>query len=198
MSAFDNLMAIRGLTKPHQDEVKITGSDPVLKSNFRLADSAAAALASVGVAVNDLWELKTGRRQSVAVDARAAAAALKSKDFFKAKTADGTFEKITDASHEANRDLSGIYQTKDGRWALPHFGLDHLRRRMLDLLQADANRNSIAKAVAKWDALELEAAIDENRVCGGMVRAHDEWLNEPHGKIIAAKPTVEIIKIGDS
>jgi len=198
MSAFDSLMAIRGLPKPHQDEVKITGSDPVLKTNFRLGESAAAALASVGVAVNDLWELKTGRRQSVAIDARAAAAALKSKDFYQAKTADGTFKKITDAGHEANRGLTGIYQTKDGRWALPHFGLDHLRRRMLNLLQADADKNSIAKAVAKWDARELEAAIDENRVCGGMIRTHDEWLNEPHGKIIAAKPTVEIIKIGDS
>ena len=113
MSALDNLMAIRGLPKPPQDEVKIIGSDPILKTNFRLGESAAAALASVGVAVNDLWELKTGRRQSVAIDVRAAAAALKSKDFYQAKTADGTFKKITDAGHEANRGLTGIYQTKD-------------------------------------------------------------------------------------
>jgi hypothetical protein len=70
--------------------------------------------------------------------------------------------------------------------------------RMLDLLQADANTDSIAKAVAKWDALELENAIDEARVCGGMIRTNEEWLQEPHGKILATKPVVEIIKIGDS
>ena len=198
MSAFDKLMAIRGLSKPDQDEVKITGSDPILKTKFRLGETAAAVLSGIGVAINDLWELKTGRRQSVAIDARAATATLKSKNYFQAKNADGVFANITDASHEANRGLTGIYQTKDGRWVLPHFGLDHLRQRMLGLLQAEPNTESIAKAVAKWDALDLEAAIDETRVCGGMIRTNEEWLNEPHGKILAAKPVVEIIKIGDS
>ena len=198
MSAFDKLMAIRGLPLPEKDEVSITGSDPVLNTHFRLAATALAAIAGIGVAVNDLWELKTGRRQSIAIDAVAATAALKSKNYFQAKNANGVFENVTDASHEANRGLTGIFQTKDGRWLLPHFGLDHLRRRMLDLLQADADKESIAKAVAKWDALELENAIDEARVCGGMIRTNEEWLQEPHGKILAAKPVVEIIKIGDS
>ena len=198
MSAFDKLMAIRGLPLPEKDEVSITGSDPVLNTHFRLAATASAAIAGIGVAVNDLWELKTCRRQSIAIDAVAATAALKSKNYFQAKNTNGTFENVTDASHEANRGLTGIFQTKDGRWLLPHFGLDHLRRRMLGLLQADANTDSIAKAVAKWDALELENAIDEARVCGGMIRTNEEWLQEPHGKILAAKPVVEIIKIGDS
>jgi crotonobetainyl-CoA:carnitine CoA-transferase CaiB-like acyl-CoA transferase len=31
-----------------------------------------------------------------------------------------------------------------------------------------------------------------------MIRTNEEWLQEPHGKILAAKPVVEIIKIGDS
>ena len=198
MSAFDKLMAIRDLPLPEKDEVSITGSDPVLNTHFRLAATASAAIAGIGVAVNDLWELKTGRRQAIAIDAVAATAALKSKNYFQAKNANGVFENVTDASHEANRGLTGIFQTKDGRWLLPHFGLDHLRRRMLDLLQADANTESIAKAVAKWDARELENAIDEARVCGGMIRTNEEWLQEPHGKILAAKPVVEIIKIGDS
>lgn len=198
MSAFDKLMAIRGLPLPEKDEVSITGSDPVLNTHFRLAATASAAIAGIGVAVNDLWELKTGRRQSIAIDAVAATVALKSKNYFQAKNANGVFENVTDASHEANRGLTGIFQTKDGRWLLPHFGLDHLRHRMLDLLQADANTESIAKAVAKWDALELENAIDEARVCGGVIRTNEEWLQEPHGKILAAKPVVEIIKIGDS
>jgi hypothetical protein len=46
--------------------------------------------------------------------------------------------------------------------------------------------------------MELEAAIDENRVCGGMVRTNAEWLAEEHGKVLAAKPIVEVIKIADS
>ena len=56
----------------------------------------------------------------------------------------------------------------------------------------------MAKAVAKWDALDLEAAIDEARLCGGMIRNNDEWMREAHGQVLAAKPVVEIIKIGES
>jgi hypothetical protein len=78
-------------------------------------------LLALGVAVNDLWELKTGRRQPIAIDAVTATAALKSKNYFQVKNTNGVFENVTDASHEANRGLTGIFQTKDGRWLLPHF-----------------------------------------------------------------------------
>ena len=53
MSAFEELMEIRPLSPPDNDELEITGSDPVLKTKFRLAETASATLASVGVAVND-------------------------------------------------------------------------------------------------------------------------------------------------
>jgi crotonobetainyl-CoA:carnitine CoA-transferase CaiB-like acyl-CoA transferase len=52
--------------------------------------------------------------------------------------------------------------------------------------------------VAKWKALDLEAAIDEQRLCGGMVRSSEAWLASPHGKVLSGKPIVEIIRIGDS
>ena len=44
-------------------ELHISGTDPVMNSRFKLGEVAAAAHAGVGVAVNDIWELKTGRRQ---------------------------------------------------------------------------------------------------------------------------------------
>jgi CoA-transferase family III len=88
------------------------------------------------------------------------------------------------------------WPTKDGRWVLPHFGLPNLQARMQKLLGCELNPVSVAKAVAKWDALDLEAAIDQAGVCGGMV--NDEWLAHPHGQVLAAKPIVEIVKIGDS
>ena len=198
MSAFNELMELRSLFPPDDDELEFTGSDPVLATKFRLAETASAALASVGVAVNDLWELKTGQRQSIAIDARAATAALCSNKYLQLQNENGGFDDVIDSSHEANRALTGMYLTKDGRWVLPHFGLSNLRERMLRLLKADADRQSIAKAVAKWDALDLERAMDEAHVCGGMIRTNNEWMAEAHGQVLAAKPVVEIIKIGDS
>jgi hypothetical protein len=90
------------------------------------------------------------------------------------------------------------WRTKDGRWVLTHFGLPNLQARMLKLLDCEPDPGSVAKAVAKWDALDLEAAIDEARLCGGMVRSNAEWLQHPHARALAAKPIVEIIKLGDS
>src|SRR4029077_1593207 len=60
------------------------------------------------------------------------------------------------------------------------------------------NPQSVAGAVATWDALDLEVAIEEARVCGGMVRSNEEWVRHAHGQVLAAKPIVEIFKIGDS
>ena len=96
------------------------------------------------------------------------------------------------------RKLTQPWPTKDGRHVLPHFGLPNLRARTLKLLGCDATPKSVADAVARWDALDLEAAIDDARVCGGMVRSNTEWLAEPHGQALAQKPIVEVIKIGDS
>ena len=63
MSAFEELMKIRGRQYLEQGELRISGMDPVMDSKFKLGEVAAAAHASVGVAINDIWELKTGRRQ---------------------------------------------------------------------------------------------------------------------------------------
>ena len=67
MSAFSELMGLRSSSPPDDNELEISGSDPVLETKFRLAETASAAIASIGVAVNDLWELKTGQRQSLSL-----------------------------------------------------------------------------------------------------------------------------------
>ena len=45
MPALNELMELRPLSPPDNDELEITGSDPVLETRFRLAETAAAALA---------------------------------------------------------------------------------------------------------------------------------------------------------
>ncbi len=90
------------------------------------------------------------------------------------------------------------WPTRDGRWFLPHFGLPNLRARVLGVLGCEATPEAVGKAVARWNGLDLELAIDEARACGGMIRSHEEWIATPHGSALARKPIVEIIKIGDS
>jgi len=200
--AFEEVVGVReafaGLKQPAREEVAIAGADPVFATHFKIAESCAAALVGVGVAVCDIWEMQTGRRQKSSIDVRHAAAGLRSSTYLQRPVGDDGFAPVVNKHHQAMRAISQPWRTKDGRWVLPHFGLPNLQARMLQLLGCEPDPQSVATAVAKWDALDLEAAIDEARVCGGMVRSNDEWLAHPHGRALGAKPVVEITKIGES
>jgi crotonobetainyl-CoA:carnitine CoA-transferase CaiB-like acyl-CoA transferase len=200
-AAFEEVIGAReafsGLEQPPADEVTSIGADPVFSTRFKIGETCAAVLGGVGVAVSDISEIKTGRRQKVAIDVRHAAAGLRSSAYLQRREADGQFKPIVNENHEAMRAITQPWATKDGRWVLPHFGLPNLQARMLKLLGCEPHPASVAKAVATWDALDLEAAIDEARVCGGMVRSNDEWLAHPHGRGLATKPIVEITKLVD-
>src|SRR5262245_61526951 len=190
--------AFSGLERPETGAVTLTGTDPVFSTRFKIAETCAAVLGGVGLAVSDIWELKCGRAQNVSIDARHTAAALRSSVYLQRPSSDGGFKPVVNKHHAAMIAITQPWRTKDGRWVLPHFGLPNLQARMLKLLECEPNPESVARAVAKWDALDLEAAIDEACLCGGMVRANEEWLQHPHAKVLAAKPIVEIIKLGES
>ena len=197
-AAFKEVLEIRGYGLPEDGEVTLTGADPVFSTRFRIGETCAAVLAGIGVAVSDIWALKTGRRQNAAIDVRHAAAALRSTHYVQKPDPDGAFETQVNKNHEAMLKITQPWPTKDGRWFLPHFGLPNLQKRVLKVLDCEPNPKSVSKAVAQWDALDLEEAIDEARVCGAMVRSNSEWLDHPHGQALKAKPIVEIIKISDS
>src|SRR5258708_20716335 len=77
--ALRTILPIAGWPEERARSVEITGgSDPVLPTPFRIGAAGAAALAATGLAAADLWELRTGRRQDVAVDLRQAVASLRS------------------------------------------------------------------------------------------------------------------------
>ncbi len=197
-AAFEEVKEIRGAGLPGDDEVEITGVDPVFSTRFKIGETCASVLAGVGVAVSDIWALKTGRRQNVAIDARHAAATLRSTRYMQIPGVDGAFTPVVNENHEAMIKITQPWPTKDGRWFLPHFGLPNLQKRVLGVLECEANPDSVRKAVGEWDALDLEAAIDEARACGAMVRSNAEWLDHPHGQVLKAKPIVEISRIADS
>lgn len=199
MSAeFEEIMGIRGRGMPAADEVRITGIDPVFSTRFRIGSACANVLAGVGVAVNDIWEQKTGRRQSASIDVRHAAATLRSSHYLQEKQADGRFAVVESPSMRLMATLTQPWPTRDGRWFLPHFNLPNLQARVLGVLGCEATPESVGPAVLKWDALDLEAAIDEAGACGAMVRSNEEWLAHAHGQALAALPLVQITKIADS
>ena len=196
-TALRELMDIRNL--PSQGQHDISGSDPVFSTSFRVAETGAAVLGAIGVAVSDIWELKTGHRQSSSIDVRAAGAAINSFAYLQLRQADGRFETLGNSpAATIAYQITQPWPTKDGRWFLPHFGIAHMKERVLGLLRCQATPESVAQAVGQWRGQVLEDAIAELGPCGAMVRKNAEWLSHPHGQALASRPVVEIEKIGDS
>jgi crotonobetainyl-CoA:carnitine CoA-transferase CaiB-like acyl-CoA transferase len=188
--ALRTILPIAGWSDERARAVEITGgTDPILPTPFRIAETGTATLAAVGLAVSDLWELRTGRRQQVAIDTRQATASLRS----------GRYLKMEDSPVDFGRNpVVGIYPAKNGRWSYLHGNFPHHRAATLKILGVPEDPEAVRKAVAQWDALELEEALIAAGSAGGMVRTMEEWAQHPQAAAVASLPLMEIVKIGDS
>src|SRR5262249_50582638 len=196
---FEEVMNVRGRGMPEAGEVTIAGHDPVFSARFRIGETTANILAGVGVAVTDIHELKTGRRQKVAIDARHAAATCQSSKYLSHPAAGGGWKPVPQTPSMLHmRSITQPWRCKDGRWYLPHFNLPHLHDRVIGVLKCESNADAVAKAIAKWDSRDLEEAVAEARACGSIIRSNTEWLEHPHGKVLAGRALVDITKIGDT
>ncbi len=193
-AAFTELMALRTGESP-TEILGLIGADPILPTRFRLGESAAAIHLAIGIAVNDLWQIRTGNRQDLSIDVCHAAATLKSYEYFRESSEAG---QAAWSQRNLRAGISTPHPAKDGRYFLPHMGMPHLAERILKILKCDYDLDSVKKAVAQWDALDLENAIADAKGCGAMVRSQQEWSSHPHGELMANKPALEILKIGDS
>jgi crotonobetainyl-CoA:carnitine CoA-transferase CaiB-like acyl-CoA transferase len=187
--ALRELIALAGLPGPEPGQIQITGDDPVFPTPYRIAASGAAAVAAAGYAAAELWRLRSGRRQRVSVDARAAAAALRSNRYLRVdgSTPKGPFDP-----------LSGFYPVRDGRWISVHCNFPNHRDAALKVLGAPPEREAAMRASATWDGLGLEDAIHAAGGCAGLARSAGEWALHPHAAAVAAQPLLEILRIGDA
>ena len=135
-NTLSTLTSIAGWDEQRISEVEFTGgTDPILPTPFRIGDTAAASLAAVGLAVSDLWKIRTGRGQDVRVDVRQATASMRSSRYM---TKDG--KSIAAERHS----LMGVYPAKNGRWSYLHCNFPNHRDAALSVLgvEEDAEAGS--------------------------------------------------------
>ncbi len=188
--ALRTILPLAGWSRDASTDVTFTGgSDPVLPTPFRVGVAGAATVATAGLAAAVLWERRTGRRQQLSVDLRQATASLRS----------GTYMKLGEGElpHRRNA-IMGCYPTKDGRWSYLHCNFPNHRAAALKVLGVEEDRAAVTRAVAQWNAVDLEEAIIAAKGAGGMVRSKAEWATHPQAAAVAALPLLEIVRIADS
>lgn len=174
------------------DDVTIDGADPVLASKFPIGEAAATALTACGAVAGHVHAQRTGDTQSVAADVRHAAASLISYRLQRCAA-------LKDVRPAADGlPLVSLYPCRDGRWFHVHGAYPRLAEPTMRVLRCNTERESVAAAVATWDAQDLEDALADAKACGAMVRTSEEWRAHEQGRVLGRVPRVELVRIGDA
>ena len=165
----------------------ITGDDPVLRTPYRIGRAGAEALGALGLAAAQLWQLRGGKAQRVAIGVRAAAASLRSARYLRI---DGRAPRVWDP-------LSGFYPVRDG-WISIHCNFQNHRHAALSVLKSNPSREEAEAHSRNWRGVELEDAIHAAGGCAGFVRSGEAWARHPQAQAVAKAPLLEITRIGDA
>lgn len=171
------------------DTVTLTGDEPQLPSSFRVAAAAQASIAVAGLAAAQLWKLRSGQSQDVAVDMRHAVVECRSERYLRV---DG---KPPPPTWDA---IAGVYRTRDARFVRLHTNFPHHRAAVCTVLGCKPERDEVQAALMQWDAEAFETAAYAAGGVVAMMRSHDEWSALPHAGALAALPTLSIEKIGEA
>jgi hypothetical protein len=171
------------------DAVKLTGAEPVLPSSFRMGAAAQASIAAAGLAAAEIWQLRSGERQSLAVDMVHAVAECRSERYLR----------VDDKPPPPAWDpTAGIYRTRDRRFVRLHTNFPHHRAAVCKVLECGQERDAIQAALMEWDGEPFETAAYAGGAVVSMMRSHDEWSATPQAAALAKLPPLTIEKIGDA
>jgi crotonobetainyl-CoA:carnitine CoA-transferase CaiB-like acyl-CoA transferase len=170
-------------------EVEFTGAEPVLPSSFAVGTAAQATIGAAALAAGELWWLRTGRRQRVSVDMRAAAIEFRSERYLRLNG------KVPDEYHD---NIAGLYRCGDGRWVRLHTNLPHHCSGLLALLGCEHDRAAVKRTLEGWKAETLEDAAAEAGLVVTACRSFAEWDEHPQGRAISRLPLFTIEQIADA
>jgi crotonobetainyl-CoA:carnitine CoA-transferase CaiB-like acyl-CoA transferase len=184
-----DLWRAAGQPEASLESLTLTGAEPVLPSSLAIGTAAQATIAAAALAANELWHLRTGRRQRVGVDMRHAGIEFRSERYLQI---DGK------PPHEHRDKTVGLYRTRDGRWIRLHTNLPHHRAGTLKLLGAEYDRADVQRKIDGWNAYDLEDAAATAGLVVTATRSFAEWDATPQGQAVARQPLFSIEKIGDA
>ena len=161
-------------------DVQVTHDDARLPSSYAVSELAAASMGAVAAAVSQVTS-DLGLEPSppgAEVDQRLASLWFG----FSIAPIDWELPPVWDA-------IAGDYAARDG-WIKLHTNAPHHRAAALSVLGVPAERGKVAKAVAGWDADDLETTIVEAGGVAAAMRSADEWSVHAQGKSVAAEPLI--------
>jgi hypothetical protein len=193
-TALADLWRLAGLDSAALAFADLAGTEPALPSSFAVSTAAQVSMAAAALAAGEVWHARTGSRQRVGLDMRAAAL-----DCFSCYTLDGKTPDLWDK-------LSGLYSCGADigppGYVRIHANFAHHRDRALHVLglpQGDGTeRPAVEVALRRWRADDFEAQVAAGGGVVAALRTFAEWDRSPEGQAVAGLPAVVLERIGDA
>src|ERR1700712_51929 len=171
------------------DAVTLTGDEPQLPSSFRVAVAAQASIAAAGLAAAQIWKLRSGQSQDLAVDMRHAVVECRSERYLRVEG------KPPPPAWDA---IAGVYRTGDQSFVRLHTNFPHHRAAVCQVLNCKPERADVQAALMQWDGEAFESAAYAAGGVVAMMRSYAEWSALPQAKALTALPTISIERIGEA
>jgi len=188
-NALRQILTAANLDPEHADDVVIAGADPVLPTAFLMGTAGAASLGAGGLAAANVWKMRGGGDQKIAIDVRAGALATRTNMYLRLD--EGRIGELWEP-------VSGFYETADRQWIQLHCNFRHHRDGVLRVLKCENARDAVADAVNRWSGEELDRVLAEEGLCAALVRTTQEWRSLEPAAAVSRLPLFEITRIGDA
>jgi crotonobetainyl-CoA:carnitine CoA-transferase CaiB-like acyl-CoA transferase len=178
------------------DAARFGAEQLALPSRFMTAEGAAAALAAGAAVAARLAAARGAPAGVVDTASRHVEASLLS--FAHLRFLDPSHAPPARQAPEERTAAAGFHRTADARWIYLHPGFPHNTRGLLALLGVPDDRDAVRAAVAGRRGGELEEAIGAAGLCGAMARSPEEWEASLPGRLLAARPVVDVVQLNDT
>src|SRR3954462_928603 len=188
LEILSDIWTAAGGEAPALDALTLTGDEPQLPSSFRVAAAAQVSVAATGLAAAEIWRMRSGAAQDVAVDMRHAVVECRSERYLRV---DGN---PPPAAWDA---IAGVYKTRDGFVRL-HTNFPHHRDAVCTVLNCKPERDAVQAALMQWDGEAFETAAYAGGGVVAFMRSNEQWSATAQAKALAGLPLISITKIGEA
>jgi crotonobetainyl-CoA:carnitine CoA-transferase CaiB-like acyl-CoA transferase len=170
------------------DALTLTGEEPQLPSSFRVGAAAQVSVAASALGAAEIWKMRSGQAQAVAVDMRHAVVECRSERYLR----------VDDKPPPPAWDpVAGVYEVRDGFVRL-HTNFSHHRDAVCRVLNCPPAREAVQAALMPWQGEAFETAAYANGGVVAFMRSHAEWSATPQARALAGLPLISITKIGEA
>jgi len=174
--------------------VTFVGRDPLFPSAIRLGSVFALAAMAAAVGAATIGRMRTGKSQDLSIDLRRSSHGIDPELTFGPTINGWPYPNPIGNTHPFS---VFPFETKDGRWVYPSAVYPAQQFAWTNFFNCGANHHSVAAAISRWDALELENAANEAGHTLCIARTADEWARHPQGQYLATEPVIAVRKIAE-